>query len=209
MARLVDLDAQNPCTSWGIQGESGATTLIADISPFLALDTNGKPAVIFQRQDGHPYMHKFVLDGKNLFVTLTQTDTQLVGKCELQVNWLGLGNRIAKSKIYRSFITPSSLEGDLPLTQESIVALDELKQYVEEAKSLVEEAQELEFVEELPNEGESSKLYVEQNEEKLYWWNGTEFVPLGGAQPAYDIIMGGDANKFWDSSVLLGGSAIK
>lgn len=216
MARLIDLDAQKECASWGIQGESGATTLIVDLTSFLAIDTNGKAAVVFQRQDGHPYIHKFIQEGKNLFITLTQTDTQLVGKCELQVNWLGAGNRIVKSKLYRSFITPNALEGDLPLTEESIAALDNLEQYVEEAKDLLENAQqyaqELVFVATLPEKGDPNKLYVEQTEGKLYWWNGEKFVPMGGnSGPSildYDAIIGGDADDIWDSCII-GGSANK
>ena len=69
--RIIELDKQKECMSWGIQGESGATTLVVDISDFNAIASNGKPVVIFQRQDGHPYVHNFSIDGKNLFITLS------------------------------------------------------------------------------------------------------------------------------------------
>ena len=139
MARIIELAKMLKCHSWGYQGENGATILVADISEFLSFNPDGKASVIFQRQDGHPYIHKFTITGKNLFIELNSTDTQQQGKCEVQISWTQ-GNRILKKKSFQSFILPNSLNEDLPLTEESIVALDKLQEYVEEAKKLLEEA---------------------------------------------------------------------
>lgn len=210
--RLIELDKQKECHSWGYQGENGATTLVVDIVDFLAANKKGTPVVVFQRKDGHPYIHNFQIEGENLFITLTQTDTQIIGKCEVSVSWAA-GNKILKKRNYTSFILPSAIEGDLPLTEESIAALDNLEKYVEEAKNLVEQAelysQELIFVDTLPLEGETTKLYVEKTTGKLYFWNGTEFVAMtgGSSQPEdYDFVSGGDAFGRYEST-MSGGSA--
>lgn len=183
--------------SWGVQGESGATTLVIDISNFLAI-SEGKPVVIFQRQDGHPYIHNFSLEGKNLFITLSSVDTQIIGKCEVAISWVA-GSKVIKKKNYNSFIVPSALENDLPLTEEAIVALDDLKSYVEEAKDLVANASqfaaELVFVSSLPADGQSGKLYIEETTSNLYYWNGSSFIPMTSDinLPQYDSIIGGNA----------------
>ena len=182
MARLIELDKQKECTSWGFQGESGATILIADISEFAVQYPAGKPNVIFQRQDGHPYIHNFIFSGENLLIELNSTDTQQQGKCEVQISWIASGNRVMKRNIYRSFILPADLEGDLPLTEESIMMLDQLESYVDEAKELLTEAQqyasELVFVDVLPEEGEQNKLYISKDTNGLYFWNGEVFMLL-------------------------------
>lgn len=206
--RIIELDKQKECMSWGIQGESGATTLVVDISDFNATSSNGKPIVIFQRQDGHPYIHNFSTDGKNLFITLSQTDTQIIGKCEVSISW-AVGQQIMKKKNYRSFILPSALEEDLPLTEEAIAALDDLQSYVEEAKELVANAQqfaaELVFVDTLPEQGDTTKLYIENTTSRLYRWNGTAFVSMT-SQPQYDVIFGGIADAKYDE-LFQGGDA--
>lgn len=122
-----------------------------------------------------------------------------------------VGSRTAKKKNYRSFILPSALEGDLPLTEESIAALDNLEQYVEEAKDLVANAQqfaaELVFVNSLPADGQSGKLYIEKNTNDLYFWDGTQFVLMsGGDVPDYDFVHGGHATTTYESG-LSGGNA--
>lgn len=182
MARVIDLSKMLECSSWGYQGENGATILVADITEFINVYPNGKPNVIFQRQDGHPYIHKFTTVGENLFIELNSTDTQQQGKCEVQISWIASGNRIIKRNIYRSFILPADLEDDLPLTEESIMMLDKLEEYVEEAKKLLSGAQpyasELVFVDILPEEGEQNKLYISQDTNNLYFWNGEAFMLL-------------------------------
>lgn len=204
--RIIELDKQKECVSWGIQGESGATTLVVDISDFNAIASNGKPVVIFQRQDGHPYVHNFSIDGKNLFITLSQTDTQIIGKCEVSISW-AIKQQIIKKKNYCSFILPSALEEDLPLTEEAIAALDDLQSYVEEAKELVANAQqfaaELIFVDTLPEQGDTTKLYIENTTSQLYRWNGSTFVSMT-SKPQYDVIFGGFADAKYDE--LLQGS---
>ena len=182
MARVIDLAKMPECTSWGYQGESGATILVADVGEFMSIYPVGQANVIFQRQDGHPYMHKFSTVGENLFIELNSTDTQQQGKCEVQISWIAEGNRVLKKKIYRSYILPGSLEGDLPLTNDSIVALDSLQEYVEQAKTLLEEAKqyaaELVFVDEMPADGEIGKLYIQKDTSSLYFWNGDVFMLL-------------------------------
>lgn len=206
--RFIELDNQKECISWGIQGESGATTLIVDVSDFQAINPEGKAAVIFQRQDGHPYIHNFKIDGKNLFITLSQTDTQIIGKCEVSVSW-AIGSRILKKKNYRSFILPSALEEDLPLTEEAIAALDDLQSYIEEAKELVANAQqfaaELIFVDTLPEQGDTTKLYIVNTTSKLYRWDGSTFVPMTN-NTQYDVIFGGVADAKYEE-LLQGGDA--
>ena len=206
--RIIELDKQKECMSWGIQGESGATTLVVDINDFNAAASNGKPVVIFQRQDGHPYIHNFSTDGKNLFITLSQTDTQIIGKCEVSISW-AVGQRIIKKKNYRSFILPSALEEDVPRTEEAIAALDDLQSYVEKAKELVANAQqfaaELIFVDTVPEQGDATKLYIENTTSQLYRWNGSTFVPMT-SKPQYDVIFGGIADAKYDE-LLQGGDA--
>lgn len=206
--RFIELDNQKECISWGIQGESGATTLIVDVSDFQAINPEGKAAVIFQRQDGHPYIHNFKIVEKNLFITLSQIDTQIIGKCEVSVSW-AIGSRILKKKNYRSFILPSALEEDLPLTEEAIAALDDLQSYVEEAKELVANAQqfaaELIFVDTLPEQGDTTKLYIVNTTSKLYRWDGSTFVPMT-SNTQYDVIFGGVADAKYEE-LLQGGDA--
>ena len=72
--RIINLDSLKECTSWGRQNENNATTLIVNIEDFLVTG-DGKAVVFFQRQDGHPYIHNFVIDKENLFLTLNNTDT--------------------------------------------------------------------------------------------------------------------------------------
>ena len=182
MARIIDLSKMPECSSWGYQGENGATILLANIEEFIAQYPTGQANVIFQRQDGHPYIHKFVTSGENLLIELNSTDTQQQGKCEVQISWVVKGNRILKKKIYRSFILPGNLEGDLPLTNNSIAALDQLQEYVEQAKEILEEAKqyaaELIFVDKMPEIGEIGKLYIQENTNSLYFWNGEIFILL-------------------------------
>lgn len=193
MARIIELAKMRECHSWGYQGENGATILVADISEFLSSDQDGKASVIFQRQDGHPYIHNFTIIGENLFIELNSTDTQLQGKCEVQIGW-AKGNRIYKKTTYQSFILPSALEEDLPLTEDSLVALDNLQTYVEEAKKLLSEAEqyaaEIIFVEELPADGIFGKLYIEKNTNTAYIWGGEKFVSIGGEA---ELLYGGNA----------------
>lgn len=92
-----------------------------------------------------------------------------------------------KKKIYSSYILPGALEGDLPLTNESILALDNLEAYVEEAKLLLSEAQqyaaELVFVETLPEVGDNTKLYIDKTTSSIYYWSGDAFMLLN---PSYE-----------------------
>ena len=170
--RVIDLAKRiSPPLPWGNQGEAGATDLFLDISEFYMADPNGKAVVTFTRQDGHTYIHKFQLENKNLFITLTATDTQLVGKCEVQINWLSKGNRLTKSYNYKSFILPAASEKPFPLTEESVAALDNLQSYIEDAKKILEEAKlkkQIIFCDELPLEGLSEFVYLLSKDKGLY-----------------------------------------
>lgn len=192
--RIIELDKQKECHSWGYQNENGATILVKNLVDFKAFDAT-KIVVLFQRKDGHPYIHNFTIDGDNLFVTLNAVDTQLIGKCEIQINYVN-GNRIIKEKNYRSFILPQALEEDLPLTEESIMALDNLKNYVEEAKMLLEKAekysQEIIFVNTLPENGEFGKIYIDKNTNEIYYWNENNFIKI---TQTFDYIDAGDASS--------------
>lgn len=194
MSRIIQLDKLKECEDWGKQGENNATTLVIDINDFLAFQ-EGYPVVIFQRKDGHPYIHNFIIDGENLFISLSSIDTQIIGKCELQINWVGKNSSIKKKKVYSSFILPNKLEEDLPLTEESIMALDNLKNYVEEAKTLltnIEKAsKDVYFVQALPPNGEEEKIYITKDS-KTYYWHENSFIELTSTNnPNY--LYGGDA----------------
>ena len=198
MSRIIQLDKLKECEDWGKQGEHNATTLVVDISDFLAFQ-EGQPLVFFQRKDGHPYIHNFVKDGENLFISLSSADTQIIGKCELQINWVGKNNTVKKKKTYTSFILPNKLEEDLPLTQESVMALDNLKGYVEEAKSLlvnIEKASKDVYLidsNSLPPYGEEEKIYITKDQ-KIYFWSSEtySFVELAISNN-FEYIYGGDA----------------
>lgn len=198
MARIIDLTKIKECISWGHQGENGATILMVDIGDFISQYPEGQPVVIFQRQDGHPYIHNFSTAEENLSIELNSTDTQQQGKCEVQISWVSNGNRILKKKTYQSFILPPSLEGELPLTKESIIALDNLEEYVESARKLLEEAEdyaaELNFVDSLPLAGENARLYIEKDTNALYYWDEEKFVQLSSSNISTpQVIFGGDA----------------
>lgn len=210
--RIIELnDSYAHPIPWGIQGESGATVLHLDITDFSASYPGGKAVVIFQRQDGKPYTHKFVKEEKNLFIELDATDTQLIGKCEIAISWVAPGNRLLKKANFHSFILPSALEEPLPLTEESIMALDNLKGYVEEAKELLKQAhyrKQVQFCTELPASGEENQLYVDITNDEIYFWKENKFVLLGaGSQFVdYTAIMGGDASGKYQN-ILFGGYA--
>lgn len=213
--RVIDLSKKiSPPLPWGNQGEAGATELFLDISEFYMADPNGKAIVTFTRQDGHTYIHKFQLENKNLFITLTATDTQLVGKCEVQINWLSQGNRLTKSYNYKSFILPAASEKPFPLTEDSVVALDNLQSYIEDAKKILEEAKlkkQIIFCDELPLEGLSEFVYLLSKDKGLYYWSDGWYLlnpkNSGGGLGDYDFVFGGDAEGPTNESQWIGGNA--
>lgn len=82
--RMIDLQKHvSPPIPWGTQGESGATILVLDISSYLAAYPDGAAITTFTRQDGKTYIHKNFISNETLLMELTQTDTFLVGKCEV------------------------------------------------------------------------------------------------------------------------------
>lgn len=213
--RVIDLAKRiSPPLPWGNQGEAGATDLFLDISEFYMADPNGKAIVTFTRQDGHTYIHKFQLENKNLFITLTATDTQLVGKCEVQINWLSKGNRLTKSYNYKSFILPAASEKPFPLTEESVAALDNLQSYIEDAKKILEEAKlkkQIIFCDELPLEGLSEFVYLLSKDKGLYYWSDGWYLlnpkSSGSGLGDYDFVFGGNAEGPTNESYWIGGTA--
>lgn len=212
--RVIDLQKHiSPPTPWGTQGESGATVLSLDISEFLAAYPDGAAITTFTRQDGKTYIHKNLISNETLLIILNQTDTFLVGKCEVQVNWVVEGNRIVKSENFKSFILPSSAELPLPLTTESVAALDDLKGYVEEAKEIVENAQNISsviFVDSLPATGKPNTLYLLSTNNGLYSYDAdkTAWSHLNEKSETshYDFILGGGA-AMEEENILGGGDA--
>ena len=210
--RVIDLEQiVSPPIPWGTQGESGATILFLNIQDFLSAAPDGNAVCTFTRQDGHPYIHKFSIEKNNLFITLTQTDTQLIGKCEVQINWLTQGNRVVKSRNFKSFILPASAELPLPLTNESVAALDDLENYVNEAKDLLQKAQytkQIIFCDELPLEGESQYLYLVSKNNGLYYWKDGWYLLNGtGGLGDYELVLGGDAAGPGTDNTVSGGDA--
>lgn len=83
------------------------------------------------------------------------------------------------------------------------MALDNLKQYTDEIKKLVGEAQqyaaELIFVNKLPADGESGKLYIEESTSTVYFWDkkAHKFISTSSAFTGnFDFIYGGSARDF-------------
>lgn len=210
--RVIDLrKSVSPPTPWGVQGESGATILMLDISEYYSAYPDGAAITTFTRQDGKTYIHKNLVSNEQILIELTQYDTFIVGKCEVQVNWVVKGNRIVKSENFRSFILPSSAELPLPLTSESVAALDDLQSYVEEAKELVNNASNVSsvvFVDTLPSEGKANTLYLLSSNNGLYSYDRTGWNLLNGKGGLgdYESIMGGGAANFSDN-LLTGGTA--
>lgn len=216
MSKIIDLSkVVRPPLAWGNQGENGATQLFLDISEFFAADHNGHAVVVFTRSDGKSYIHNFQIENEKLFITLSQTDTYLVGKCETQISWLSEKNRILKSLNFKSFIAPAASELPLPLTDESIEALDDLRGYVEEAKNLVESAKttkQIIFCDALPTTGMSEFVYVLSSTNTMYYWANGAWHLLSGSGECDcddpDFVYGGSASGPGDkNAVWMGGSA--
>lgn len=210
--RVIDLRKHvSPPIPWGTQGESGATVLVLDISDYIAAYPDGAAITTFTRQDGKTYIHQNLVSNEQILIELTQSDTFIVGKCEVQVNWVAKGNRIVKSESFRSFILPASAELPLPLTSDSIAALDDLQTYVEEAKELVSNATNISsviFVDELPSEGKANTLYLLSANNGLYSFDKTGWNLLNGKGGLgdYEYVFGGSAEMSNDN-VVSGGDA--
>lgn len=175
------------------------------------------------RQDGHPYLldkSQWVLDvpTTNIVATLSNRETELLGRIELVVSWSRTDGSIAKSQSYLGFISGNPTSSSLPLTPSVIEALDDLKAAGERAEAAAKRAEEaaasidekiadednLTYTKvltalELPSVGRVNRLYVETSTSKLWIWDETalKYVCVsssgGGTTPEFDIIYGGDA----------------
>ena len=115
----------------------------------------------------------------------------------MQINWV-INDIIVKKKNYYSFILPNALEENLPLTEESILALDNLKSYVDEAKNLLTNIEnqtiEIFFIDELPEEGIENKIYINKQTNKIYYWSKGNFIQISSSgNTDFDILFGGNA----------------
>lgn len=175
------------------------------------------------RQDGHPYLldkSQWTLDvpTTNITATLSNRETELLGRIELVVSWSRTDGSIAKSQSYLGFISGNPTSSSLPLTPSVIEALDDLKEAGKRAEDAAKRAEAaaasvdekisnedgLVYTKvltalELPSVGRTNRLYVETSTSKLWIWDDTalKYVCVsgsgGGTTPEFDVIYGGDA----------------
>ena len=98
------------------------------------------------RQDGHPYLldkSQWQLDipTTNIIATLSNRETELLGRIELVVSWSRADGSIAKSQSYLGFISGNPTSSSLPLTPSVIEALDDLKEAGERATAAASAAE--------------------------------------------------------------------
>lgn len=219
--RIISPSSSKRPLSWGLQGEHNATQLQLDVRPFLSAWPDGTPAILVTRQDGHPYLldkAQWVLDTPttNIVATLSNRETELLGRIELVVSWSRTDGSIAKSQSYLGFISGNPTASSLPLTPSIITALDDLKAAGERAAEAAERAEAaadkaaavaadedgLSYTKvlttlDLPSVGRPNRLYVETSTSKLWIWddNALVYVCVSGGSSAADpdIIYGGDA----------------
>ena len=212
--RIISPGAQKRPLSWGLQGEHNATQLQLDVRQFLAAWPDGTPALMVTRQDGHPYLldkSQWVLDvpTTNIVATLSNRETELLGRIELVISWSRTDGSIAKSQSYLGFISGNPTSSSLPLTPSVIEALDDLKaagktaaEAAERAEAAAKRAEEaaasvdekiadedgLVYTKvltalELPSVGKVNRLYVETSTSKLWIWDETalKYVCVSGS----------------------------
>ena len=110
--------------SWSQQSEIGATQLIfpASIPP---------TTISFVRQDGHPYLaaaSQWTWDSttQQVSLVLSEKETLYVGRLELTPHWTTNLPSAAQARSYHGSITPNPSQIDLPLTPDTVTALDNL-----------------------------------------------------------------------------------
>lgn len=228
--RIISPGSQKRPLSWGLQGEHNATQLQLDVRQFLAAWPDGTPALMVTRQDGHPYLldkSQWQLDipTTNIVATLSNRETELLGRIELVVSWSRTDGSIAKSQSYLGFISGNPTSSSLPLTPSVIEALDDLKAAGERAEaaataaaSAAERAEaaaasvdekiadedNLTYTKvltalELPSVGKTNRLYVETSTSKLWIWDETSLK--------YVCVGTGTAGSSIDPDVIYGGDA--
>lgn len=182
------------------------------------------------RQDGHPYLldkSQWQLDipTTNIVATLSNRETELLGRIELVVSWSRVDGSIAKSQSYLGFISGNPTSTSLPLTPSVIEALDDLKAAGERASAaasaaeaaaekaaksaatisdLVGDEDNLTYTKvltalELPSIGRANRLYIETSTSKLWIWDS--------AKLAYVCVGTGTAGSSIDPDVIYGGDA--
>ena len=228
--RVISPGSQKRPLSWSLQGEHNATQLQLDVRQFLAAWPDGTPALMITRQDGHPYLldkSQWVLDvpTTNIVATLSNRETELLGRIELVVSWSRTDGSIAKSQSYLGFISGNPTSSSLPLTPSVIEALDDLKaagnraaEAAKAAASAAERAEEaaasidekiadedgLVYTKvltalELPSVGKVNRLYVETSTSKLWIWDETSLK--------YVCVGTGTASSSIDPDIIYGGDA--
>lgn len=221
--RTISPGSQKRPLSWGLQGENNATQLEIDVKAFLSAWPDGTPALMVTRQDGHPYLldkSQWVLDipTTNIVATLSNRETELLGRIELVVSWSRADGSIAKSQSYLGFISGNPTSSSLPLTPSVIEALDDLKEAGKRAEDAAKRAEAaaatvdekvadedgLVYTKvltalELPSVGKTNRLYVETSTSKLWIWDD--------AKLAYQCVGTGNAGSSIDPDVIYGGDA--
>lgn len=228
--RIISPGSQKRPLSWGLQGEHNATQLQLDVRQFLAAWPDGTPALMVTRQDGHPYLldkSQWQLDipTTNIVATLSNRETELLGRIELVVSWSRTDGSIAKSQSYLGFISGNPTSSSLPLTPSVIEALDDLKAAGERATAAASAAEaaaeraeaaaasvdekiadedNLTYTKvltalELPSVGKTNRLYVETSTSKLWIWDETSLK--------YVCVGTGTAGSSIDPDVIYGGDA--
>ena len=147
----------------------------------------------------------------NIVATLSNRETELLGRIELVVSWSRADGSIAKSQSYLGFISGNPTSSSLPLTPSVIEALDDLKAAGERAEAAAERAtaaasaaeaaaasidekisdeDNLTYTKvltalELPSVGRANRLYVETSTSKLWIWDDVKlaYVCVGTGTP--------------------------
>ena len=161
----------------------------------------------------------------NIVATLSNRETELLGRIELVVSWSRADGSIAKSQSYLGFISGNPTSSSLPLTPSVIEALDDLKAAGERAEAAAERAtaaasaaeeaaasvdekiadeDNLTYTKvltalELPSVGRANRLYVETSTSKLWIWDDVKL--------AYVCVGTGTAGSSIDPDVIYGGDA--
>lgn len=161
----------------------------------------------------------------NIVATLSNRETELLGRIELVVSWSRADGSIAKSQSYLGFISGNPTSSSLPLTPSVIEALDDLKAAGERAEAAAERATAAASAAEeaaasvdekianedglvytkvltaleLPSVGKTNRLYVETSTSKLWIWDDVKlaYVCVGTGTPGSSI----------DPDIICGGDA--
>ena len=161
----------------------------------------------------------------NIVATLSNRETELLGRIELVVSWSRADGSIAKSQSYLGFISGNPTSSSLPLTPSVIEALDDLKAAGERAEAAAERAtaaasaaeaaaasvdekiadeDNLTYTKvltalELPSVGRANRLYVETSTSKLWIWDDVKL--------AYVCVSGSSGGTTPEFDVIYGGDA--